>query len=527
MRRLLYTDKVKIIVCKPENMKKNIIKVGELRSVLSEEKVNGLSVTNKSKKESKKFGDEYFKSTKKKLSDYMSDIEKETDSKKMAPNKYDYDSSFEKTYHDEMEILNGQEMVQYDSNPDDRFKERALMAIEGDSKMGNSPDWANVIPKQLGFTGPDFGKNLAKRIKNSADKRNEEDPKFNLRGQNIKHSDKKYGNRPYAIEENNKNNKPKINETMKRLVFKKEFNGVGNALNLIPESYKIDNKVFEMTDGNENYRIRWEGSTQNGKAVILMASDKQLVNEDINRMKQLFNYKSQDTLGNLKGKERLNENKVFGTIWEKTKSLLNEEEEDVKTTEYKGYTIEKKKRGEHMYSAKSEDVGYLKADTMDGIKKMIDAEIKKMKAKNESYYMDEEEMIDEKMEMDEYYGHMNEAEEDDEDEDMDDEDDDNWGDDDEDEDYGDDEPSGVEKDLDIPAFDDEEDEVMAPKPINTPQEVPNFKIMRSPNTEDIYLKDSFGKLEKLTDPRLIKIAKDPSKTPDQKKIEIDRIKRGK
>jgi hypothetical protein len=31
----------------------------------------------------------------------------------------------------------------------------------------------------------------------------------------------------------------------------------------------------------------------------------------------------------------------------------------------------------------------------------------------------------------------------------------------------------------------------------------------------------------LTDPRLIKIAKDPSKTPDQKKIEIDRIKRGK
>jgi hypothetical protein len=346
-----------------------------------------------------------------------------------------------------------------------------------------------------------------------------------LRGRDIQADIKDYGHRPYAIEENNKNNKPKINETMKRLVFKKEFNGVGNALNLIPESYKIDNKVFEMTDGNENYRIRWEGSTQNGKAVILMASDKQLVNEDINRMKQLFNYKSQDTLGNLKGKERLNENKVFGTIWEKTKSLLNEEEEDVKTTEYKGYTIEKKKRGEHMYSAKSEDVGYLKADTMDGIKKMIDAEIKKMKAKNEFYHMDEEEMIDEKMEMDEYYDHMNEAEEDDEDEDMDDEDDDNWGDDDEDEDYGDDEPSDVEKDLDIPASDDEEDEVMAPKPINTPQEVPNFKIMRSPNTEDIYLKDSFGKLEKLTDPRLIKIAKDPSKTPDQKKIEIDDDKR--
>ena len=36
---------------------------------------------------------------------------------------------------------------------------------------------------------------------------------------------------------------------MKRLKFKQEFKGVGNALKLIPESYKVDNKVFEMTDG--------------------------------------------------------------------------------------------------------------------------------------------------------------------------------------------------------------------------------------------------------------------------------------
>ena len=45
---------------------------------------------------------------------------------------------------------------------------------------------------------------------------------------------------------------------MKRLTFKKPFNGVNNALNLIPESYRVDNKVFEMTDGEESYRVRWE-----------------------------------------------------------------------------------------------------------------------------------------------------------------------------------------------------------------------------------------------------------------------------
>jgi hypothetical protein len=114
---------------------------------------------------------------------------------------------------------------------------------------------------------------------------------------------------------------------MKRLKFKKEFNGVGNALKLIPESYKVDTKEFEMTDGNETYRIRWEGTLSEGSAVVLTANDKKMVNEDIQRMKALFGYKSQDTLGLVKGNARIDENKVFGDIWNKSKRLLGESEE--------------------------------------------------------------------------------------------------------------------------------------------------------------------------------------------------------
>jgi hypothetical protein len=121
--------------------------------------------------------------------------------------------------------------------------------------------------------------------------------------------------------EENQKQKIKESKTMKRLRFKKPFNGVENALNLIPESYKVDNKTFQMTDGNESYEIRWEGSINEGKASILKASDKTLMNEDMQRMKELFNFKSQDTLGNLKGTERLNENKQFDTIWNKTKNI--------------------------------------------------------------------------------------------------------------------------------------------------------------------------------------------------------------
>jgi hypothetical protein len=138
-----------------------------------------------------------------------------------------------------------------------------------------------------------------------------------------------YGTNPYQdMGENTKNNKKQIKETMKRLKFNKEFNGFGNALKLIPESYKVDKKVFEMTDGNEHYRIRWEGSINEGSAVILMASDKNLVNEDMDRMKRLMGYKSQETLGTVKGKERITENAKFNDIWNKTKKLMNEVEDN-------------------------------------------------------------------------------------------------------------------------------------------------------------------------------------------------------
>ena len=114
---------------------------------------------------------------------------------------------------------------------------------------------------------------------------------------------------------------------MKRLRFKNECKGLGNALKLIPEAYKVDNKIFEMTDGNETYKIRWEGGLSEGKAIVLTAADKNLVNEDITRMKQLFGYKSQDTLGLVKGNARIDENKAFSDVWSKTRALMTESED--------------------------------------------------------------------------------------------------------------------------------------------------------------------------------------------------------
>ncbi len=301
-------------------MDKNNIKSLLSKTFVSEAKVRGLEVTNKAKEESGKENKKAIKDMEDELSDY------DKESKEMAkdsinPVKFNYTDNSEEEYHREMEIMNGQEMIQYDRKPSDKFKERAEEAIAGSSRMGNNPEWANVVvPGQGG--DPAFGKKLVKAIKASEKKRNDATPTSKMFGDDWEIV-QDHSNKPYAFE-NTENNKEIIKEKMKRLTFKKPFNGVNNALNLIPESYKVDSKVFEMTDGNESYKVRWEGSLNEGKAVVLMAADKTLVNEDMQKMKHLMGYKSEETLGNLKGTERINEDKNFGDIWKKTKTILSE-----------------------------------------------------------------------------------------------------------------------------------------------------------------------------------------------------------
>jgi hypothetical protein len=507
-------------------IKKNKMDKNNIRRQLVEKFVNeatpGIAVTKAVLTKSKEFNDDAIKDSAKRLKDIDGAQKKSASSTKDVPqNKFNYNSSSEEEYHQQMEIMNGQEMIEYDREPDEKFKDRATKAIEGHPSMGNSPDYANVVPEQMGFTGPTFGKKLVKSIKASTKKRQDalkgvisfgddietvsknyapmtkfsalseskvitenlnekvieqinnsilkmghrktakrlinifigkatgmsmddfsdtttvangmdtieellknndyklaienakevaieilEDEGFpmgdlyenihntitmggitNSKGtagyiNNTSKQDKEYSDsvrkqKPTdksedksdekidedtqsqiamkAFDKKNKkytkelpadisgddlektdremkykqiketNNKKQTNEGMKRLKFKQEFKGVGNALKLIPESYKVDNKVFEMTDGTESYRMRWEGTLTEGKAVVLMASDKTMVNEDIQKMKHLMGYKSQDTLGLVKGKARIDENTIFSDIWKKSVVLVEGE----------------------------------------------------------------------------------------------------------------------------------------------------------------------------------------------------------
>lgn len=128
----------------------------------------------------------------------------------------------------------------------------------------------------------------------------------------------------------NKNNNPEIKESeMKRLKFKNPFNGQKNALNLIPEHYKVDNKIFEMTDGVETYKVRWEGKTP----IVLEARNQNKINEEVEKMKHLFSYNSRKAMGALKPNERLTENLTFSKGIQ-TKSIVEVDEDGNKVLNF-------------------------------------------------------------------------------------------------------------------------------------------------------------------------------------------------
>jgi hypothetical protein len=540
-------------------MNKKTIKNYLAKRFLSEEVVPGISVTKNALNQSKKINMQGLKDIEKNVADFEKAVRPDANAKEMAPNKFNYENDFEKTYHDQIEIMNGQEMIQYSSVPSERFKERALEALEGSSKMGNNPEWANVIPAQQGFTGPNFGKNLVKNIKASIKKRADEtEPDYELTGADIKPQIKGNGTKPYAISENKDNNKPQIKETMKRLTFKNPFNGVGNALKLIPEGYRVNNKVFEMTDGNESYKIRWEGSLNEGKAVVLTAADKTLVNEDISRMKQLFGYKSHETLGLLKGKERLDENKVFSDIWNKTKTLLETEDMEGANAKEGNWDEETKKAPEatkHVKSSVKKDSAIAKgkegnpdkavshapeaktpmksskgvnietdADAAEGYweaaakpqapeakkhvhlkeSEMEEAEMEEGSLVDEGY-MDEA-MLDEMMKSE---GWMNEAEEEGEEDEL-----DSWEKGDEDEDGGEEmEPTAadIKADIPTPSNDDEDDEFVVPS-------TANFKLLFSPSSGEYWIDNNGIKTQ--VPSKFYSIASDKSKKGAEKAAKI-------
>ena len=64
--------------------------------------------------------------------------------------------------------------------------------------------------------------------------------------------------------------------------------------NKVPSRVKIDETKFSITDGENTYKLIWEGDIETGEPVITNISNINLVNEDIEKMKYLWGFKPKE-----------------------------------------------------------------------------------------------------------------------------------------------------------------------------------------------------------------------------------------
>jgi len=94
----------------------------------------------------------------------------------------------------------------------------------------------------------------------------------------------------------------------------------------IPARVKVDETVFAITDGDNYYRLIWEGA-EDGEAIITHNKSTEVVNESVNKMKHLWNFNSKDTISTKKTIGENNED-VFKSMLNKLRNsdgLIGEE----------------------------------------------------------------------------------------------------------------------------------------------------------------------------------------------------------
>ena len=203
----------------------------------------------------------------------------------------------------------------FDSEVDKKYSDRQEKAIKGgDGKA--EPTW--------GGSKADFADNLIKQTKKIKKLKDDNTQGIVQFGDDVELTDDetRIKKKKIAVESTGK---------MKRITFKRPFKGLEDAISLIPESYKKDSDVFEITDGNESYKVRYVGKlfegivpffALDGKVIgdieILDYSNKKYVNEGMDKMKHLFN-----ALDSKKKIERnsLNETDILKSMVSKTKSI--------------------------------------------------------------------------------------------------------------------------------------------------------------------------------------------------------------
>jgi hypothetical protein len=181
------------------------------------------------------------------------------------------------------------------------------------------------------------------------------------------------GDIEFYDKQNQKNNGKKLiprkklgmNEnSIKRLTFKSQFRDDKDMLRKIPSNYRKNDLVFEMYDGDSNYKVRWEGTENNGVGVIIehKSASKEMKNmkmfESLTKFERL-DFQSERNVQS----SNLNENQIFKQMLNQSRRLMNEGPDDPETMPDASTQVDKqmlnydKEAGVGNVKSSSENVG--------------------------------------------------------------------------------------------------------------------------------------------------------------------------
>lgn len=271
-----------------------IYTIGELRNVIKESSLKlvpkmGDNVIEDDTKNNKK----YYKDTEKKINDYNKEADKVTKIKelnsKVDANKTTLDNSF----------IN---------EPDKTFKERVKSQVKGYS---SSLEEKNKIEKD-----GDFDKNseLYDNLKDLHD----EYAKNALAGKKSGLSARELPDSTFE--------RDSMFENIKKLVFKHtKFLGEEHMLSRVPDEYKKDGMRIVMKDNDENeYLIEWHINNEKhiSEGKVLKYRNKKRVNEEMEKIKNLMNYKHSDYFNTSTSKTREYEDKNVSKFIDEARKII-------------------------------------------------------------------------------------------------------------------------------------------------------------------------------------------------------------
>jgi hypothetical protein len=259
----------------------------------------GLKVAKSVHKEDGKVNNDYYKEFSKKMEDYY-DFDTGEENALENPPKTTREDDVPDAYETEALGAGKMQGIRYDNEDSETYK-------NFEERVDDLND-TSEYDKEFG-TVDGFGEG-----------EKEEDTYEKLKKAGEDYKEYKYGDK-YKEVEGEYMDSPRVRTTvkegkMKRLNFKETvIKDEKHLQTLIPESYKFDGHVFLMTDGNKTYKVRWDEEINEG--AVLVKKDKQAINEDMDRMKKLFNYNYSDQMS--KTNDYVTESNQFKTLMESVK----------------------------------------------------------------------------------------------------------------------------------------------------------------------------------------------------------------